>query len=182
MEKFIEIYNSFHWGNDNNEKYKGSSGPGSEIWYNTEYIEFLQKFIINNNIESVVDLGCGNCKCLNVIYDILNITYTGYDIYKEIIDYNIDAQTESKYKFIHSDFFKNKNDIISSDLCVIKDVLMHWKLETIYQFMDYLITSRKFKFILLINCCNQIEDDTDINEYGMWRPLSGLYLDRKSVV
>ena len=32
-----------------------------------------------NNIETVVDLGCGNCKCLNVTHDILNINYTGYE-------------------------------------------------------------------------------------------------------
>ena len=53
---------------------------------------------------------------------------------------------------------------------------MHWKLEAIYQFMDCLITSRKFEFILLINCCNRTQDETDINEHGTWRPLSGLYL------
>jgi hypothetical protein len=92
-----------------------------------------------------------------VIYDLLNIAYTGYDIYKEIIEYNIDAQTKPKYKFIHSDFYENRNDIISCDLCIIKDVLTHWKSEAIYKFMDFLISSRKFKFILLVNCYNQIK-------------------------
>ena len=180
MEKdFREIYNSRHWGNDNEEMYNGSSGPGSEIWYNIEYIQFLQNFIITNHIQNVVDLGSGNCKCLKIIYDNLNINYVGYDVYKEVIDYNIELNSNNKYSFIHSDFFKNKHDIVKADLCIIKDVLMHWKLSSIYEFMDYIVDSNKFKYILIINCCNQIEDNTDVITNGNFRALSANYLPLK---
>ena len=65
MEKsFTEIYKTNHWGHDGNNEYNGSSGPGSEIHNNIPYIIFLENFITEQNIQSVVDLGCGSCKCL----------------------------------------------------------------------------------------------------------------------
>ena len=176
---FEEIYKSSHWGSDNEILYKGSSGPGSEIWYNIEYIKFLRKFIVDNDIKSVVDLGCGNCKCLRYLYDALDIVYVGYDCYKDIIDYNLTFNASDKYYFNHLDFCENKDKIFKSDLCIIKDVLMHWKLNSIYEFLDYLVDSKKYKYILIINCSNQTEDNTDVIKNGNFRPLSANYLPLK---
>ncbi len=44
-------------------------------------------------------------------------------------------------------------------MCILKDVIQHWTTEEIYVFMDYLIESKKFKYILLVNCCNQKKND-----------------------
>ena len=68
-------------------------------------------------------------------------------------------------------------------MCILKDILTHWKLIHIYiyiyQFLNYLVDSRKFKFILIINCCSQFEDDTDILNIGNWRPLSANFYPLK---
>jgi hypothetical protein len=173
MEKiFTDIYENFTWGKNNEEEYNGSSGSGSTINYNKEvYIPFLKKFIIDNNIKNITDLGCGDFKCGKLIYDNLDIQYTGYDVYNKIIEYNLKHLDKLKYNFINLDFYNKKENIIEGDLCIIKDVIQHWCLDYIYNFLDYLIYSKKFKYILVVNCCFQKEDNTDIKN-GDFRPLS----------
>ena len=42
-------------------EYNGSSGGGSDLDYNKDtYVPFLKKFIVDNNIKNIVDLGCGD--------------------------------------------------------------------------------------------------------------------------
>jgi hypothetical protein len=177
---FTNIYENNIWGYENNNTYyKGSSGSGSYVEYNRHtYIPFLKKFIIDNNIKTVVDLGCGDFKCGKLIYDDLDVTYTGYDTYKKIIDHHSNTYTNPKYSFIHLDFCNNKESIISGDMCILKDVIQHWSLENIYRFLDYLIETKKCKYILICNCCNQTKDNTDISN-GEWRPLSAGFFPLK---
>jgi len=177
-EIFTNIYESKLWGNNENEKYSGSSGGGSTVSYNQEYVIFLKKLILENNISSVIDLGCGDFICGKLIYDDLNIAYKGYDTYKKVIDYNSTQYSLPKYSFTHLDIYNNRDLIINGDLCILKDILQHWKLENIYIFLDYLIQNKKFKYILICNCGFQTEDNTDINN-GDWRPLSCHYLPLK---
>lgn len=56
--------------------------------------------------------------------------------------------------------------------------MQHWKLNQIYTFLDYLVESKKFKYILIVNCYNQTEDNTDI-VIGRYRPLSCKFLPLK---
>jgi hypothetical protein len=180
METFFEnVYENNEWGNNNNQYYKGSSGGGSGLNYNIDtYIPFLQNFIKDNKIKTIVDLGCGDFVCGKNIYDTLDdISYTGYDIYIKIIEYNLKLFTLPKYNFIYSDFYNNKETLKNADLCILKDVLQHWKIEEIYNFMDYIIESKKFKYILIINCCNQ--KSNDFNNENRSSPLSIDYLPLK---
>ena len=60
---FTHIYEKKIWGNNKNNEYTGSSGPGSNINYNKDtYVPVLKKFIVDNNIKNIVDLGCGDFK------------------------------------------------------------------------------------------------------------------------
>jgi len=172
MEEFFNnVYENNYWGNNNNNEYNGSSGGGSFMEFNIDtYVPFLKKFIVDNNIKNVVDLGCGDFICGNVIYDDLNITYTGYDTYKKIIDHHLNHFQSSKYSFIHLDFFNKKEHIMGGDLCILKDVLQHWEIHEIYTFLDFLIETKLFKYILISNCCFQILDDP-IN-HDRFTPLS----------
>jgi len=166
-ETFTNVYNRNEWLID--------SGPGSTVEYNRYfYIPFLRNFIINNRIQTITDLGCGDCKCLNLIYDDLDVKYVGYDCaYENIINKHIATYHENKkYKFIHLDIFNNKEDIIGGDMCILKDILRHWKLENIYLFLNYLVESKKFKHILITNCCGQTEHNTEIIDNGCFHPLS----------
>ena len=169
---FTNVYESKAWGNNHIGEYNGSSGGGSKMNYNKDtYVPFLKKFITDNNIKNIVDLGCGDFICGKLIYDDLNVLYNGYDAYKKVIDYNSKAHSLPKFSFTHLDFCNNKEHIINGDLCILKDVIQHWPLENIYEFLDYLVEHKKFKYILICNCCEQPHDDTNIIT-GDFRPLS----------
>ena len=175
---FTHIYNSNEWGNNKNNNYSGSSGSGSAIHFNIKYIKILKQLIKDYSINTIVDLGCGDFRIGRLIYDNLNISYTGYDTYKKIIDYHKSKSLPSKYTFKHLDFYKYKESIKEGDLCILKDVIQHWSTEEIYLFLDYLTESKKFKYILLVNCCNQKKDNETIKT-GAWRPLSMDFLPLK---
>jgi hypothetical protein len=161
---FTNVYEKKLWGNNNNDKYSGSSGGGSFIEFNKDtYVPFLKKFIVNNNIKNIVDLGSGDFQCGKLIYDNLDILYTGYDTYKKVVDYNLTQHHSPKYSFIHLDFYNKKESIINGDLCILKDVLQHWKIDEIYTFLDYLVENKLFKYILICNCCKQKEDNPNNN-------------------
>jgi hypothetical protein len=178
-EVFTNVYETDIWGNNQNTEYKGSSGPGSSIVSNKDtYIPFLKKFIIEHNIENIVDFGCGDFRCGKLIYDDLDILYTGYDVYKKIIDYNSKQYSLPKYSFIHLDFCNNKEIIKHGDMCILKDVIQHWSLDNIYKFLDYLVENKIFKYILICNCGYQTENNTEIKD-GQFRPLSCEYLPLK---
>jgi hypothetical protein len=178
-QTFTNVYENNVWGNNHMTEYKGSSGSGSNINYNiNNYVPFLKNFIILNNIKTIVDLGCGDFRCGKMLYEDLNISYTGYDVYKKIIDYNSTTHVLPKYSFIHLDFCNNKEQIINGDMCILKDVLQHWSLDNIYKFLDYLVEHKIFKYILICNCCEQTQDNTDIVN-GDWRKLSCDYLPLK---
>ena len=178
-EIFTNIYENKIWGNNKNNEYSGSSGVGSSINYNKNtYIPFLKNFITTKDIKTVVDLGCGDFLCGSLIYDDLDIIYTGYDVYNKIINYNKNIYTLPKYNFIHLDFLNNKNSVLNGDLCILKDVLQHWSFEHIYTLLDYLVETKKYKYILITNCCNQLNDTLDITD-GKWRQLSSNFLPLK---
>ena len=161
---FTEVYETNKWGDNDNPNYEGSSGLGSAIWYNKKtYIPFIHKFLKKYKIKSVVDLGCGDFRIGLLLYGKAKIDYTGYDAYKGVIDYNNDKFKEHKhFHFIHSDFtsVKDRENINNADLCIIKDVLQHLPNDIIIKFMDYIVKSHKFKYILLINCYNTTPENT----------------------
>ena len=116
--------------------------------------------------------------CGPLIYDDLDVTYTGYDAYKGVIQYNQSILSAPKYTFIHLDFFHKKEEIVGADMCILKDVLQHWNLSSIYEFLDYLVTTKKFKYIFISNCAYQQMDNTDI-PIGEIHPLNSNYLPLK---
>lgn len=176
---FTHVYEARVWGNNHDVAYSGSSGEGSSVTYNENtYIPFLKQFITKNNIKNVVDLGCGDFRCGKLIYDDLDVLYTGYDTYNKVIVNNSNNFSLPKYSFTHLDFCNNKEKIIHGDLCILKDVIQHWSLNDIYTFLDYLVETKKFKYILICNCCNQTRDNTNILN-GDYRPLCCDYLPLK---
>ena len=77
------------------------------------------------------------------------------------------------------DIFNEWENIISTDLCIIKDVLQHWRLDDIYTFLDNIMNSKKFKYIIICNCCNQVRDNPDLLITGGFRPLSAVFFPLK---
>jgi hypothetical protein len=173
---FSCIYENAVWGDNPVSQYKGGSGGGSDINYNlTTYVPFLISFINNHQITSIADLGCGDFLCGPYIYDNLDIEYNGYDTYDKIIEYNKKNNTIPTCSFHHIDIFNEWEKIQPADLCILKDVLQHWRIADIYSFLDAIALSKKFKYILICNCCDQEDDNMDLYVTGGFRKLSAKY-------
>lgn len=183
---FTAIYENKALGNDGNHYYTGSSGTGCTYEYNRdEFVPFLRKFIIDNQIKTVVDLGCGNLGYDRKLYGELAIkSYHGYDVYDRVQEHNRRFTNHKKYHFYTMDFLVHREEIMPGDLCIIKDVLQHWLLEDIVTLMDYLVASRKFKYIMIINCypqppadwCGDMRREWPAFKTGDWRKISCKYL------
>ena len=48
-----------------------------------------------------------------------------------------------------------------------KRCLQHWKLNYIYTFLDSIIKLKKCQYILICNCCPQVEDRIDNIDGGL---------------
>jgi predicted O-methyltransferase YrrM/SAM-dependent methyltransferase len=159
--------------------WKNGSGPGSSIRNTKQYIDKVRQFITDpvNQIQTIVDLGCGDWQFSPLIYQDLDIKYIGYDCASSVIEDN--RVMHPHYNFQSLDFLSNKENIPDADLYILKDVLQHWKLNDIYTFLDYLTLHKQFKWILITNSGQQTKHDTDIKNVGECRHLNSNYYPLK---
>jgi hypothetical protein len=171
ISKFSLIYRLNFWIN--------GSGSGSTLNNTLSYNDFLINFISKYKISNIVDIGCGDWQSSYKIYEHYeNINYVGFDCVKKIIDRN--TLKYPKYKFSFIDVIDNFELIPNCDLFIIKDVLQHWDTESIYTFLDNLISNKCFKYILITNNANQSKDNLNLNSFfGNGRGLNANYLPLK---
>ena len=79
LEVFDKIYSQSYWGN--------GSGGGSSLEAAKPYKKFLENFINEFNISSIVDLGCGDWQFSQFI-NFGEVKYLGIDAAKTIINSN----------------------------------------------------------------------------------------------
>jgi hypothetical protein len=82
---FTDIYQDKTWGT--NEAGRGHSGTGSTLQATVVYRAFLQQFMKDNGIKSVVDAGCGDWEFSSAI-DWRGIDYRGFDIVASLVKQN----------------------------------------------------------------------------------------------
>jgi len=141
------------------------SGEGSAPDGTAEYREFLQEFLRNKQIRSVLDLGCGDWQSSRLI-DWTGIDYLGLDVVETVIDRNNKHFATEHIKFSLEDISNCR--LQPSDLLIVKDVLQHWPNRDILNFLPRI---RDFKYCLLINCAFQTGmQNRDILQ-GQFRPV-----------
>lgn len=136
-EVFTEIYNKNLW--------HGGSGDGSKIQNSKKYVTFLQHFLKQHKIRSVVDLGCGDWQ-LHKYIDWSGIQYKGYDVVKHILEASQREFGNDSIQFIHANAIDT--DLPTADLLICKDVLQHLPLSDIVRLIPQL---KKFKYCLITN-------------------------------
>lgn len=161
---FTRIYATEAWG-------KGS-GAGSVPVHCLEWINFVRRFIREEQLHSVVDLGCGDWQFSPYIYHDLNVQYTGYDVVKLVIDENKKQWGDQGYVFEQLEFSSHVAEIRDADLYILKDVLQHWSSTRITNFLQEVLSSKLHLKAILICNCSEPEDwpEHDICDGG-WRPL-----------
>ena len=154
---FDNIYKNNVWGKGKIEG--GSSGSGSSPEVNKLYLSFLSSFIKENNIKSIVDIGCGDWQIMSLL-NMDNIHYRGYDVSKKIIDYNNNIHKKTHIEFYLEELDK-KSNYERADLLICKDVLQHLSYLNINNIVSQL---NKYKYVIIINDIVKDTDNVDIND------------------
>lgn len=142
-ERFDTIYREKLWGV--NEENEGYSGGGSEVENVRPYYEYLTQFIKEHQIQSVVDLGCGDWTFSKRI-DWEGIDYTGYDVVASVIEKNRQKYGCDHIHFVHANFLTE--ELPQADLMICKHVLQHIPNRDVFVLLKQLA---KFKHSLILN-------------------------------
>ena len=130
---FRNIYDQGIWGT--NELGEGTSGSGSTLASTAIYRAFLQDFLKQHGITSVVDAGCGDWEFSKSV-DWRGIDYKGYDIVESVI-----AKDKKKYEKPNIHFFVANivtDELPPADLLVSKHVLQHLPNADVAKFLEQL--------------------------------------------
>jgi SAM-dependent methyltransferase len=112
---FTRIYNTGAWSN--------GSGSGSHPDNTRDYRHFIQRFMKEHSISSVLDLGCGDWQS-SCLLDWSGISYLGLDIVEGVIARNVSRYQTESVRFGTLD--SPRDALPAADLLIVKDVLQHW--------------------------------------------------------
>jgi SAM-dependent methyltransferase len=119
-ETFRTIYRTRAWG-DNGTPFTsgtGSSGPVSE-----QYCAAVVEFIRDHQVQSVVDLGCGDFAVGSRIVEATGVKYTGIDVVPELIEHHKNTVRDPRVSFQCADI--TSDPLPLADLCLLRQVLQH---------------------------------------------------------
>ena len=155
-DRFEKIYerNEWHYG----------SGEGSLHFHNVGYIAFLEGFIANNNVASVVDLGCGDWQFSQFV-NWGEAHYSGYDIVRPVIAANKLEYSDNGVEF-HL-YSGDPSELPAADLLIAKDVLPHLSNTRITAILSNL---DRFKYALITNSLDPDGEtrNKDIRDGDWW--------------
>lgn len=157
---FEKIYKDKVW-------YKGS-GSGSLPENTIKYRDFLQQYIKQNKITSILDLGCGDWQFMHLM-DLSGIQYTGVEVVSWLVEENQKKWGAPNIRFVFGDAATIK--LPDADLVILKDVLQHWSNNVIIEFFKKL---RKYNHVLVNNTHEGYDLNARLNrdiENGQARPL-----------
>ena len=147
QQAFADIYSHATWGK--NSKGAGTSGSGSTIPSTLIYRTFLQQFLKNNKIRSVVDAGCGDWEFSRTL-DWSGIDYKGYDIVEAVIALDEQQFARENIQFFAGNFLEL--DLPPADLLICKHVLQHLPTRNVQAFLTQVT---KYKHVLLTNSVDE---------------------------
>jgi SAM-dependent methyltransferase len=119
-DTFRSIYRSKAWG-DNGEPF--CSGGGSRGLISEQYCVFVNKFIRDHQVQSIVDLGCGDFAVARQIVEASGVRYTGIDVVPELIEHNETTVHDPRVSFQCADI--TTDALPAADLCLLRQVLQH---------------------------------------------------------
>jgi len=161
-EAFENIYRRGDWINSSGGT---ESGPGSSLECSKQYLTFLTQFVRNNNVVSVLDIGCGDFNLMRH-FDFTGIKYLGIDLVDFVIESNRIKHQSENVQFQCVDILNDVIDVSRYDLVVIKDVFQHLDNTTISRLLNKL---KDANCILITNDYTTQNCDCSI---GGYRPVN----------
>jgi SAM-dependent methyltransferase len=142
-EVFEDIYRNAKWGKNGDNV--GTSGSGSTLKSTLLYRAFLEQFLKNNHITTVVDAGCGDWEFSQAI-DWTGIDYKGYDIVESVIERDKQQFGKPTIQFFTANIVDT--DLPAADLLISKHVLQHLPNADIEKFLKQI---PKYRHVLLVD-------------------------------
>ena len=155
---FNRIYREGTWGTD--AAGKGISGSGSTLEITREYRSYLEHFIKEHRVTSIVDAGCGDWNFSRTI-DWGGASYLGVDIASDVIDAVRRKHERGRIRFQVGDI---TDELPAADLLISKDVLQHLSNELVHKFIRNNLKPGKYKWVILTN--DRGSDNYDIMPGG----------------
>ena len=155
-DTFNRIYAEGTWGKD--VKGRGTSGSGSTLEITREYRAYVEDFMKQHAIKSVVDAGCGDWNFSSAI-NWGDASYLGVDIASDVIEAVRERHETGKIKFQVGDIAE---DLPAADLLISKDVLQHLSNELVHKFIKNNLRKGKYKWAILTNDRGRPPQNLDI--------------------
>lgn len=159
-QTFTTIYNTRAWHSQ-----ESISGIGSELIQTKQLIEELPVLFKKYNIQSVLDIPCGDFNWMQHI-DLGITKYIGADIVEDLIITN--RQKYPNVEFHHLDL--TKSNLPKVDLILARDVFVHMTYNTIVSALENIINSG-CKYLLTTSFTG-MSSNRDLSADGDWRPLN----------
>ena len=140
MPSHAEIFDNVY----RNNLWRGGSGSGSREDLTRGYRTFLQNFMRDQHIASVVDLGCGDWQFSRHV-DWTGIDYTGVDVSSVILGAT-KAFARDGIRFLNANAVSDP--LPAADLLIAKDVFQHWSNADILAFLPRL---QNYRVALITN-------------------------------
>lgn len=155
---FEQVYADNAW--------KFGSGEGSRPSQTRGYVDFLQRFLRERRIRSVVDFGCGDWQFSRRV-DWSGIDYVGLDVVPGVVRRNQRRHGCASIRF--REVAGAGDSLPDADLLLVKDVLQHWSNVEVARFLPRLAP---FRYALVTNCVHPSGRTLNRDvETGDFRPL-----------
>jgi hypothetical protein len=144
---FSEIYRTHSsWGTPEH-----LSGLGSAKRYTMPCIEYVQKFIDTNKLQTIYDFGCGSYEWMQHVSVPKNVQYYGVDVVESVIQENKRKYEKDNIHFVCID---STDDFLkcSGDLLIVKDVFECWNIERMQYFFQHVLPN--FKYAIMVDYCD----------------------------
>lgn len=154
---FEHIYKTKFWQNIQGTE----SGPGSSIECSKPYLDFVQQYCVENNVKSILDLGCGDFELMRH-FNFDGIVYHGVDIVEYVVNNNTTKYGQPNITFQYASIV----DYVATqpyDLVLCKDVLQHLPQRDIISILNILANNT----CLVTNDCEiVVNQDIQAGDYS----------------
>lgn len=122
---------------------KFCSGDGFTEAFAVQYGAMIRRFIVENDVGTVVDLGCGDFEVASKLVS-QRINYTGIDVVEPLVEHNNLIFSSDRVRFVCMDVAEE--DPPNADLCLIRQVLQHLSNAEIKRILD---RCAKYPFLIV---------------------------------
>jgi hypothetical protein len=159
---FETIYKNGVW--NDNRKDIPASGPGSSLVQSKAFCCLLDSIQVDCNIQTIVDIGCGDLTWMPTTKAFNLCKYIGIDIVDSLIQSH--KKHYPQHKFYTLDAVSD--ELPCGDIVIIRDVLFHLSISDIQTVLAKI--RGKYKYYLLTSCTNSV--NTDIMDRYNYHPIN----------